>query len=103
MKALVLLSAWCGVRWGEVIELRRKDIDDDCEVLFVGRAVTHRGGCRIDTPKSGKPRAVVIPPQIGPSCAITLPRMCPKRLTHCCSPLSVAAAISTTKCFGTTS
>jgi integrase len=61
----VLLSAWCGVRWGEVSELRRKDIDADCEVVYVGRTVTHRSGeCSIDTPKSGKPRAVVIPPHI---------------------------------------
>ena len=61
-KALILISAWCGLRWGEVIELRRKDIDVD--VLFVGRGATHQGGCHVDTPKSGKPRAVVIPPHI---------------------------------------
>jgi integrase len=30
----------------------------------VARAVTHRGACRIDTPKSGKARAVVVPPHI---------------------------------------
>ena len=30
-KALVLISAWCGLRWGEVIELRRKDIGAGCE------------------------------------------------------------------------
>jgi integrase len=64
LKALVLVSAWCGLRWGEVIELRRRDIDNDAEVIFVGRAATHRGGCDIGTPKSGKPRAVVIPPHI---------------------------------------
>jgi integrase len=64
LKAAVLVSAWCGVRWGELIELRRRDIDVDGEVLYVGRGVTHRGECRIDTPKSGKPRAVVIPPHI---------------------------------------
>ncbi len=64
LKAAILVSAWCGVRWGELIELRRRDIDVDAEVLFVGRGATHRGGCRIDTPKSGRPRAVVIPPHI---------------------------------------
>lgn len=63
-KAAVLVSAWCGVRWGELVELRRKDVSEDCEVLSVRRAVTHRGTCRIDTPKSGKGRAVVIPPHI---------------------------------------
>ena len=54
----------CGVRWGEVIELQRKDIDKDCEVLYIRRAVTHRRSCRVDTPKSGKGRAVVIPSHI---------------------------------------
>ncbi|MGO9155676.1 tyrosine-type recombinase/integrase [Mycobacterium sp.] len=64
LKALVLLSAWCGLRWGEVIELHRRDFENDCEVIFVRNAATHRGECRIDSPKSGKPRAVVIPPHI---------------------------------------
>jgi integrase len=63
-KPLVLLSAWCGLRWGEVIELRRRDIGAWCETLSVARAVTHHGGCRIDTPKSGKARPVVVPPHI---------------------------------------
>ena len=27
LKAAILASAWCGVRWGELIELRRKDIE----------------------------------------------------------------------------
>ncbi|RWA22327.1 hypothetical protein MELE44368_13010 [Mycolicibacterium elephantis DSM 44368] len=65
LKALVLLCAWCGVRWGEVSELRRKDVGEDCEVLYVARAVTRRDGVyRVDTPKSGKGRPVVIPPHI---------------------------------------
>jgi integrase len=66
LKALVLVSAWCGLRWGEVVELRRKDVSVDASVLSVGRAATHRGGCRIDTPKSGRPRVVVVPPHIRP-------------------------------------
>jgi integrase len=57
VKALVLLSAWCGVRWGEVIELRRKDIGKGAEVVMVSRAASHRGkGCRVDMPKTGKAR-----------------------------------------------
>lgn len=63
-RALVLLAAWCGLRWGEVTELRRRDISDDCEVITVARAVTHHSGCSIDTPKSGKVRTVVVPPHI---------------------------------------
>ncbi|MGO9155260.1 tyrosine-type recombinase/integrase [Mycobacterium sp.] len=65
LKALVLVSAWCGLRWGEVIELRRKDIGPGCEVINVSRGVTHRKKqCLIDTPKSGKGRTVVVPPHI---------------------------------------
>ena len=26
-RALILLAAWCGLRWGEVSELRRQDVD----------------------------------------------------------------------------
>ena len=71
-KALVLISAWCGLRFGEVTELRRKDIrfvkvgDGTIEpgIIAVERGVTHRKGCRIDTPKSGKRRTVVVPPHI---------------------------------------
>jgi hypothetical protein len=32
------MSAGCG----EVIELRRKDIADDCSIITVSRGVTHR-------------------------------------------------------------
>jgi hypothetical protein len=51
-KALVLISAWCGLRWGEVSELRRKDIGDDCQRLYVSRAVTRRDGSTVWTPQS---------------------------------------------------
>ena len=61
-----MISAWCGLRWGEVSELRRKDISEGAEVITVARGVTHRRGCRIDTPKSGKARVVVVPPHIRP-------------------------------------
>lgn len=64
LRALILISAWCGLRYGEVTELRRKDIDKDCAVINVARGVTHRNGCFIDTPKSGLTRPVVVPPHI---------------------------------------
>jgi integrase len=64
LKALILLKAWCGLRWGEVIELRRKDIDNDAEVVRVRRAAGHRNGCHIGPLKQGKPHTVVIPPHI---------------------------------------
>ncbi|OBB76802.1 site-specific integrase [Mycobacterium sp. 852014-52144_SCH5372336] len=64
-RALILLSAWCGLRWGEVSELRRQDLSEGCEILTVARSVTRRDGkTYIDTPKTGKPRKVVLPPHI---------------------------------------
>ena len=64
-KALILLKAWCGLRWGEVIELRRHDLDNDAEVVYVNRGVTHRkANCHIDTTKQKQGHAVVIPPHI---------------------------------------
>jgi integrase len=66
-KALVLISAWCGLRWGEVTALRREDIDSDCAVITVAQGVVHRDGkCFVDTPKSKKGRVVVTPPHIRP-------------------------------------
>jgi integrase len=64
LKAMILVMAWCGLRWSECIELRRNDFENDAELLYVRRGATHRGKCRVDTPKSGKGRAVVIPPHI---------------------------------------
>lgn len=64
--ALVLLAGWCGLRYGEVSELRRKDFNADCSVLSVSRGVTHRSGqCIIGTTKTGEQeRVVTIPPHI---------------------------------------
>jgi integrase len=64
LRALVLVMGWCGLRWGEAIELQRRDIAADASTIAVARAVTHRGACRVDTPKSGKARVVVVPPHI---------------------------------------
>lgn len=64
-RALILLAAWCGLRWGEVAELRRRDLSEGCKILTVARSVTRRDGVtRVDTPKTTKPRKVVLPPHI---------------------------------------
>lgn len=65
-KALVLLAGWCGLRYGEVSELRRKDFNADCSVVSVSRGVTHRQGqCLIGSTKTGEQeRMVTIPPHI---------------------------------------
>ena len=68
-KAMVLLAGWCGMRFGEVSELRRRDFDRDCAVVTITRGVTHRlsddgSRCRIGTTKNGEQRTVTIPPHI---------------------------------------
>jgi integrase len=82
-RALVLISAWCGLRFGEVTELRRRDIrfiDANGDgivpgIIAVARGVTHRKDgvdgerCRISTPKSGRTPTVAIPPHIRPDIA----------------------------------
>jgi integrase len=64
-RAMILISAWCGLRWGEVTELRRRDIGAGCEIIAVDRGVTrNKDGMNADTPKSGRTRTVVVPPHI---------------------------------------
>lgn len=65
LRALILLAAWCAPRWGEAVELRRRDVSADCSVLTIARGATHRAGeCHVDAPKSGRTRTVVVPPHI---------------------------------------
>lgn len=67
---LVLLAAWCGLRFGELTELRRKDIhldaDSQPEQVKVRRAVSRvKGRQHVGAPKSrAGVRNVVIPPHI---------------------------------------
>jgi integrase len=65
---MVLLAAWCALRFGELAELRRSDIDVKNGVVHVRRGVTRSKGRRIvKDPKSqaGK-RPVNIPPHLMP-------------------------------------
>ena len=52
--------------WAANIELQRLDVAEGAKAIRVARAVTHRDGCRVDTPKSGKGRSVIVPPHIRP-------------------------------------
>lgn len=66
-RALVLIAAWVGPRWGECIELHRRDIGLDAATITVARAATHRNGvCTVSTTKSGRVRTVTVPPHIRP-------------------------------------
>ncbi|WP_299520514.1 site-specific integrase [uncultured Serinicoccus sp.] len=67
--ALVLLCAWCALRVGEVLELRRRDLDLDRGIVKVTRAVSWvRGQPIVGTPKSAAgTREVSLPPHIVPA------------------------------------
>lgn len=76
LRALVLIGAWCGLRFGELIELRRKDLDLRQRVLRVRRGVVHVGGkVTVGSPKSDAGvRDVAIPPHLIPVLAEHLTR-----------------------------
>jgi integrase len=68
-RLLVLLAAWCGLRFGELTELRRSDVDIKNGRLKVRRAVVHvNGKTVVGTPKSDAGiRDVAIPPHLLPT------------------------------------
>ncbi|MDO5503479.1 MAG: site-specific integrase [Actinomycetia bacterium] len=67
-RALVVLGAWCGLRFGELTELRRKDVDMTTGVLHVRRGVVRvQGQITVGEPKSeAGVRDVAIPPHVLP-------------------------------------
>jgi integrase len=67
-RLLTLLAAWCGLRFGELTELRRKDIDTKNGVIHVRRGVVRTGGeVIVGGPKSqAGVRDVAIPPHLMP-------------------------------------
>jgi integrase len=66
-RPMVLLSAWCGLRYGEVTALLAADVDLRKAVLHVRRGVTRtRGEWHVSTPKGGVGRTVRIPASILP-------------------------------------
>jgi len=67
-RLMTLLAAWCGLRFGELVELRRKDIDIKNAVIHVRRGVVRAAGeTIIGTPKSQAGiRDVAIPPHLMP-------------------------------------
>jgi integrase len=68
LKAMTLLAAWCGLRFGELAELRRSDVDSTNGVVRVRRGVTRAAGkVVIGLPKSDAGiRDVAIPPHLLP-------------------------------------
>lgn len=68
LRPMTLLAAWCGLRFGELVELRRKDVDLKAGVIHVRRAAVRADGVVvIGTPKSDAgTRDVAIPPHLIP-------------------------------------
>lgn len=66
---MTLLAAWCGLRFGELTELRRSDIDAKNGVIHVRRGVVRTDGeVIVGTPKSAAGhRDVNIPPHLLPA------------------------------------
>lgn len=67
-EALVLLGAWCALRFGELAALRRSDLDLKNGVVHVRQAVTTtKGEIHVGSPKSAAGRRTVsIPPHLLP-------------------------------------
>ena len=68
LRPMVLIAAWCGLRFGELTELRRKDVDLANGVLRVRRGVVRtKGALLVGTPKSSAGiRDVSVPPHLLP-------------------------------------
>lgn len=69
LRLMVLLASWCALRFGELAELRRRDIDVKAGVVKVRRGVTRAAGeVVIGTPKTSSGiRDVAIPPHLLPA------------------------------------
>lgn len=69
-QVMTLLAAWCAMRYGELVELRRKDVDLAQGVVRIRRAAVRVNGgtWEITTPKSDAGiRDVAIPPHLIPA------------------------------------
>ena len=68
LRLLVVLGAWCALRYGELAELRRHDVDLERGVLSISRAVVRVDGADlVGRPKSvAGVRQVAIPPHLYP-------------------------------------
>ncbi|MCV7317263.1 tyrosine-type recombinase/integrase [Mycolicibacillus parakoreensis] len=67
LQLMVLLATWCAMRFGELVELRRSDIDGD--MIRVRRAAVRvKGGWKVGGPKSDAGvRNIAIPPHVVPA------------------------------------
>jgi integrase len=69
-RSMVLLAAWCGLRFGELAELRRKDIDVKAGLIRVRRAVVRVDGeCIVGIPKMSLATLLKWRPRIAAACS----------------------------------
>lgn len=76
-RMLVILTAFTGLRWGELVALRRDSISlETCEIRVIETTVQlDRGGLRADTPKSHAGlRTVAFPAELVPDLASHIDR-----------------------------
>jgi integrase len=68
-RMMILLASWCAMRFGELTELRRKDVDLDEGVIRIRRGVVRtKDGFKVGPPKSDAGiRDVHIPPHLLPA------------------------------------
>jgi integrase len=66
LQLMILLASWCSMRFGELAELRRKDVDP--ALIRVRRGMVRAGGQMIvTTPKSAAgSRDIAVPPHLAP-------------------------------------
>jgi integrase len=69
LRLMVLLATWCAMRYGEIAELRRKDIDLAARQVRIARSVSFMpGGTQVGPPKTkAGNRRVAIPPHLMPA------------------------------------
>ena len=70
LQPMILLASWCALRFGELTELRRMDLDMSDEVIRVRRGVVrvNGGSFQVTTPKSDAGvRDVAVPPHLLPA------------------------------------
>ncbi|OZE26166.1 site-specific integrase [Rhodococcus sp. 05-2255-1e] len=69
LRVMVLLASWCAMRYGELSELRRKDVEVIHGVIRVRRGVVRvGGGFKVTTPKTtAGVRDISVPPHLLPA------------------------------------
>ena len=98
LRASVVLAAWCGLRWGETSELRRKDVSKDAPPYASAArsptaAASSTSGSRRPRRSARRRDTAAYPPD--PQSALEEPRRAAPP-TRCCSAATTAATCATT-------